>query len=360
MLDTMTQASQLTTLQSRATRLREALSGYSSFIAAARSADPLPLLQDLACDWLRAEELEIHVPAGTAPLSCDDERIICGPVLIGRRVVGRIEARRSKPFDEDDRALLGALGQIVGAALDYSLLQCQLDERAAQAQANSDTLDQLLAFGRVVVSGSPDPRDLARQIVMQVPAMVNGERASLLLLPAEQDDEPALVLSNGHFTSAERAREVSQYGLAGLVLRERAPMMIDETDTDRRWLGLRLSQSDMRTRCAMAVPLLWGARPVGALTVTTTYSRLFNTIQLNLLELVACHVSLAVHTATLDARGAALAAGLSAMSTYLEAALVELRAGNMAALATVAAVAERLREEQAALLGGDSGAPLLG
>ncbi|HMQ31825.1 MAG TPA: GAF domain-containing protein [Chloroflexaceae bacterium] len=342
---------QLTLLQSRAARLREALAGYNAFIAAARASDPLPKLQDLACDWLHAEELKIQVPAGTAPLSCDDARAICGPVVIGRRVVGRIEARRGRPFDEDDQAMLGALGQIVGAALEYSSLRGQLEEQVCQAQAHADTLDRLLAFGRGVVRGSPDPLDLAREIVVQVPAMVGGERASLLLLPAEPEDEPAMVLSNGAVTSAERAREVCEHGLAGLVLRERAPMIIDETDTDRRWLGLRLSRSDQRTRCAMAVPLIWGERVVGALTVTTTESRLFNTVQLNLLELVACNVSLAVHTATLEARTAAVAAGLGAMATYLEAAVRELRAGNQAALATVAAVAERLRAEQQALSG---------
>jgi GAF domain-containing protein len=347
----MTQTLQLSNLQSRTARLREALVGYSDFIAAARDADPLPRLQDLACDWLHAEELEIRVPAGTGLLTYEDARTISGPVIIGRRVVGRIVAKRGRPFDEDDQALLSALGQIIGAALEYSSLQCQLEERAAVARAHADTLDQLLEFGREVVRGSPDPMALARRIVMEVPAMVGGERASLLLLPAEQADEPALALSNGQFTSTERAHEVIEHGLAGLVLRERAPIIIDETDTDRRWLSLRLTQSDQRTRCAMAVPLLWGERIVGALTVTTTQSRLFSGVQLNLLELVACHVSLAVHTANLEAQIAAVAASLGAMATYLEVALRELRAGNPAALAMVEAVAERLREEQQALKG---------
>jgi hypothetical protein len=345
----MTPALQLSNLQSRATRLREALAGYSDFVAAARDIDPLPRLQDLACDWLHAEELEIRVPAGVVALSCDEPGTMSGPVIIERRVVGRIVARRKRPFDEDDKALLAALGQIVGAALEYSALQCQLEERASTARAHAETLDQLLAFGREVIKGSPDPTALARQIVMDVPAMVGGERASLLLLPAEQADEPALVLSNGQHTSIKRAQEVIEHGLAGLVLRERAPMIIDETDTDRRWLSLRLTRGDQRTRCAMAVPLIWGERLVGALTVTTTQSRLFSGVQLNLLELVACHVSLAVHTANLEARSAANAASFGAMATYLESALRELRAGNMAALGIIDAVVERLREEQRAL-----------
>lgn len=331
--------------------MREALAGFGAFVAAARQADPLPTLQDLACDWLHAEELVIRVPAGTDPLSYDDARVISGPVVIGRRAVGRIEARRARPFDEDDRALLGALGQIVGAALESASLRGQLEQQAGEARANAETLDQLLAFGRAVVSGPSEPLDLARQIVTEVPGMLGGERASLLLLPLEEGDEPALVLSTGGCATAERAREVIEDGLAGLVLRERAPMIIDETDTDRRWIGLRLSRSDMRTRCAMAAPLLWGNTVLGALTVTTTHSRLFNPVQLNLLELVACHVALAIHRATLTTQAAALAAGLGALATYLDAALAELRAGNMGALETVVAVAERLRAEQSALAG---------
>lgn len=337
--------------QSRASRLREALFGYGAFLAAARRTDPLPTLRDLACDWLRVEDLRIDVPAGTRPLHSDDPHHLCGPVLIGRRVIGRIEAQRTRPFDDDDHALLAALGQIIGAALEYSSLQGQLTEWAGDVRAHDDTLDQLLAFGRSVVSGPSEPLALAHQIATQVPAMLGGERASLLLLPVEGFDEPVLMLSSGVTTSTERAYEVAEHGLAGLVLRERAPMIIDETDTDHRWVGMRLSQNDSRTRCAMAAPLLWGERPVGALTVTTTQSRLFNPTQLNLLELVACHTSLAVHSTTLDARTSATAASLGALATYLDAALLDIRQGNLGALETVAAVAARLRAEQLALSG---------
>lgn len=335
----------------RATRLREALSGYGAFLAAARRPDPLPILRDLACDWLRAEDVIIHIPVGHSTHSCDEPGHMCGPITISRRVVGQIEAHRSRPFDEDDHALLGMLGQMLGAVLEYAALQGQLNERSYAVQAHSDTLDQLLAFGREVLRGASDPIDLATQIVGQVPLMVNGERASLLLLPLEAGDDPILVLSNGDRVSAERAREVSEHGLAGLVLREQAPMIIDETDTDQRWLGLRLNADDHRTRCAMAVPLRWGEQISGALTVTTTESRLFNPTQLDLLELVACHVSLAIHSTQADARLAATAATLGALATYLEAGLAAAAQGDMSiALALTATVAERLRAEQAALL----------
>lgn len=346
-----TTPSQISTLQGRIARLREALAGGGAFFVAARKPDPLPGLQDLAGDWLLAEEVALSVPAGTGPLSSDEPDRLCAPITIGRRVVGRIEARRSRPFDEDDRALGGALGQIIGAALEQSMLQGQLDLLSGQAQANSDTLERLLACGRAVVGAAASPTILAGQIATMLPDMVGGERASVLLLSHTPDGDPALLLSNGFSTTAERAREVAEHGLAGMVLRDRAPLIIDETDTDRRWVGLRLSQNDLRTRCAMAVPLLWGGQAIGALTVTTTQSRLFNTAQLDLLELVACHAAIALHAARLEEQLAQLATRLDGMACALEAALRSAAVGDPGSLATAWEVVAQLRAEQACLVG---------
>lgn len=348
----------ITSLQQRTARMREALLGCGAFWGAARHTDPLPTLRDLACDWLQAEDLDIIVPAGTGRLQSEDPGEICAPITIGRRVVGRLEAHRSRPpFDEDDRALARALGPIVGAVLEQSSMQSLVDQYAHQAQANADTLDLLLTFGRRVVSATADPLQLALQLATQVPSMVGGERASLLLIPPDAPDEPVLVLSNGTISSAERAREVRDSGLAGLVLRDRAPMIIDETDTDRRWLALKLRESDSPTRCAMAVPLSWGDRLLGALTVTTTQTHLFNTPQLNLLELVACHISLAVQAANLETRLTRLTETLADANARLGAGLKAANAALLngeqselaAALAVIAQAAGDLGQAEAAM-----------
>lgn len=348
-------SSQITSLQGRASRLRDALVGCGTFFAAGRRADPLPVLHELAAEWLQAEELTIVVPSGTGLLWSEEPDRLVGPVLIGRRTVGRIEARRARAFDEDDRALLQALGQLIGAMLDQSSLQGQIEQYASQVQANAQTLDQLLDFGRRVVAGAIDSEQLALQLATQVPAMVGGERASLLLLPPDAPDAPVLVLSNGTIVSPDRAREVRAHGLAGLVLADRAPVMIDETDTDRRWLGLKLSRNDSRTRCAMATPLIWGEQLLGALTVTTTHSRLFNTPQLNLLELIACHIALAVQTANLEAHLRRLSGTLGVLAGDLEMLVNAARAGTPGALEAMSSVVARLRVEQATLRGRPAG-----
>jgi GAF domain-containing protein len=331
-------------------RLREALAGCGAFFAVGRrEADPLPALRDLSADWLHAEGLEIIVPAGTGALRSEDPGLLCGPIVIGRRVIGRLEARRSRPFDDDDRALLGALGQIIGAVLEQSTQQSQLDQHYHQAQANADTLDRLLGFGRLVVSAVADPQRLALELVTQVPEMVTGERASLLLIPPDRPDTPVLVLSNGSVASAERAREVRESGLAGLVFSSRAPMIIDETDTDRRWLSLSRGENDAPTRCAMAVPLIWGEHIIGALTVTTTQTHLFGTPQLNLLELVACHISLAIHAASVDSSLTRASDALGATVGDLQAALCQARSGDPAALGRLENLVARLAAEQRSL-----------
>ncbi len=328
-------------------RLREALSGCGAFFAAGRrEADPLPALRDLAADWLHAEQLEIVVPAGTGALRSEEPGLLCGPISIGRRAIGRIEARRTRPFDEEDRALLSALGQIIGAVLEQSAQQSQLDQHFHQAQANADTLDRLLGFGRLVVRADADPRHLALALVTEVPQMVTGERASLLLIPVDGRDMPVLALSNGSFASPERAREVRDSGLAGLVLSSREPMIIDETDTDRRWLSLNARESDAPTRCAMAVPLIWGDRLPGSLTVTTPHTHLFGTPQLNLLELVACHISLAIHAASVDACLARLNDTLSDQIRDLDLALAAARGGDAAALDRMQQLIQQLAANQ--------------
>ncbi|MEF3273365.1 MAG: GAF domain-containing protein [Chloroflexus sp.] len=343
-------ATQLVAAQRRAARLRNALMMVGSFFATARQPDPLPMLRDLCSEWLLADKVDIIIPAGTGSLQSHAPTMLVGPITIGQRMIGRIEVTRTTPpFDSDDRELLTALGQIIGTVLEQASLQGQLEQYLNQARAHADTLDQLLQFGRLVISATTDPFHLGLQLATQVPAMVGGERASLLLIPLDNEQAPMLLLSNGHVSTPERAREVREHGFAGLVLREGHPLIIDETEADRRWLSLRVREVDAPTRCAMAAPLRWGQRLLGALTVTTTQSRRFNSSHLNLLELVACHISLAIYAADLETRRKQNAKRLSEIEANIRAVLAAARTGDAQAFAKLEQELIRLRELQQAL-----------
>jgi GAF domain-containing protein len=340
----------VTSLYSRTARLRHALLGFGSFFTAAYHDDPLPHLRDLASDLLSADHLDIVVPAPIHTTIYHPNRL-CSPILIGRRAVGAIEAARRVPFDEDERILSDTIGQIIGAVLERSTLESQYQQVRTQVQANTETLDVLLDFSRQMSHTSPDLVHLGLQLAVQVPRMVGGERASLLILPLDQSDEPKLLLSNGVVATPERARSVQQQGLAGMVLRDRHPLIIDETHTDTRWLSLSPQETEQPTRCAMAVPLVWGPRLLGALTVTTTQTHLFDTPQLHLLELIACHVALALHCTNLDAQlqalHAALAQSTAEIACNLAAAQQHLACNNLPelgkALEAIAAINAQLQ-----------------
>jgi GAF domain-containing protein len=312
-------------LQDSVTRLRHILAQLPELFHAAAHEDPLPAMQRLAADLLEADSLQILIPAGLERGHTAELGRISVPVLLGGRPTGRMDAHRAYPFDDDDRAVARAIGQMVGMVLEQSAAYSQLNQYRDQVQANDDTLDQLLSFARHIVSGTANQRELAVRLATQVLHMVGGERASILLFPLDQPEQPVLIFHTGVVASPERAIAVRDQGLAGVVLRERRPLIIDETDTDRRWLSLGHHEVPAATRCAMAVPLLWGERIVGVLTVTTTRSRLFNTPQLNLLELVACHVSLALRSAELEERLVSLHDTLAGTHQALAAAVETAR-----------------------------------
>lgn len=291
---------QINTLVDQNARLHQALNQFGLFFEAAHERDPLPLLRELTCELFQADDLQIDIPAGRYHPSDEDSHILTQSIALSGRTVGRFTARRARPFDTQDHELAFVVGQVLGIVLEQLSLYSQVEQYQQQAQANADTLDRLLVFKRQVVSNLGSPEQIALTLAALIPDMIGCERASLLLTSMNKPNMPQLVLSNGTVASSARARTVHEEGLAGLVFRERRPLIIDETDTDRRWMSLE--QYGSPTRCAMAAPLIWGDQILGVLTVTTTRSRLFNTSHLNLLELIAHNISLALYSANFKAR----------------------------------------------------------
>ncbi len=286
--------------QESGNRIRHALANLGLFFEAARERDPLSSLQEIASDLLQTDDLEIAIPAGVDPVQYADAQTLVLPITLSGRPIGRLRMQRKRAFDAEDRTIAFMISQIISVVLEQSSLHGQIEQYHQQARANADTLEQLLTFKRQIVGGVPDPLHVALLLTTHVPEMVGGDRASLLIVPEDQPDMPQLVLSNGTIASLERAREVRATGLAGLVFRECRPLIIDETETDQRWVSMSLKSFEAPSRCAMAVPVVWANQILGVLTVTTTHSRLFDPSHLNLLELVAHNMSLALHSATLN------------------------------------------------------------
>jgi hypothetical protein len=342
-------------LQGKLKRYHRFLAAFSSLLAVSGQSDPIPGLKEIAAHLLQADEVEIVVPSGLAPAPQGVLHYLERPVPIGGRPLGSLRAWRSHPFDEDDLAMATCIGQIAGDVFERVALQSRVDEQQYAAEAYAATCEQLLAFGRYLNSSNSTPLQAAVELAIRVPEMVGADRASLLLLGLDGQDEPLLILSNGNIAPIARAIMVRDQGLAGLVLRESRSLIIDQTDTDHRWLALNTRDSGAPTRCAMAVPLNWADSPLGVLTVTTTRSNVFGTSHLSLLELTGSYVALALrhaemhdawrhynrHVATVQAQ----------IDTALDDARLHMQAGDFDQLAEMLAQIRSANARFASLAG---------
>jgi signal transduction protein with GAF and PtsI domain len=337
-------------LREHSARLRNALSSSAAFFTYTHKADPLPYLEELAGEWLNAEQVEIIVPAVPGSVEQPEPHTYTGLIMIGRQVVGRLVVRRRQPFDAVDELLLQTLGELLGAVLNTASTQSMVDQYRNQALAYAETLDTLLDFARGGIDADTDLPQLALKLTAYLPRMVGGDRASLLLIPGDGQADPQLYLSTGQILSPERARQVRDDGLAGIVLREQRPIIIDETETDRRWLDVSAREIEIPTRCAMAAPLRRGSHIRGVITVTTAQTHLFDTTQLNLLELTGCHISLVLQTAQLEQQRKHLITQTSAGSQRITAAVQDARTAlATGAYESLQAILDRLAGEAAAL-----------
>ncbi len=298
-------------------RLHYILENLGLFFEAVHEHDPLPLLCDLTAELLDTHDVEIAIPSGISVSHGSDAYLLGQAIAIKGQPIGRLVVRRATPFSSEERALAFMIAQLVGVVVEQNSLQGQIVQYHQQVQANTETLDQLLNLKRQIVSGHLNPQEVSMRLTTHVQVMVGGERASLLIVSNDNCDSPQLFLSDGTVATTERACEVRDHGLAGMVLRERRPLIIDETDTDQRWVSMSLDTYEAPSRCAMAVPLIWGDKILGVLTVTTTRSHLFGTLHLGLLELIGHNVALALRSVSLHTRMQRLSAMMAEISTTL-------------------------------------------
>lgn len=312
-------------LQGKIKRYHRFLAAFSSLLAVAGQSDPIPGLKEIAAHLLQADEVDIIVPAGLTQVPQGVIHYLERPVPIGGRPLGSLRAWRSYPFDEDDLAMATCIGQIAGDVFERAALQSRVDEQQYAAEAYAATCDQLLAFGQYLNNGNNTPLQAAVELAIRVPEMVGADRASLLLLGLDGKDEPLLILSNGSISSTARAIMVRDQGLAGMVLRENRSIIIDQTDTDQRWLALNTRDSGAPTRCAMAVPLNWAGSTLGVLTVTTTRSNVFGTSHLSLLELASSYVALALRHAEMHSAWRSYSQHVATIQAQIDTALEQAR-----------------------------------
>ena len=157
---------------------------------------------------------------------------------------------------------------------------------------------RLVAFEQLgsLLAGSERIERALEQILRVAARVTDSEHGSLLLLEADESRvRYRVTLKQGDVLPLSvTAGPILKYGLAGWALRERRADIVEDTERDTRWLPMP-GLDEMRS--VLVVPLLYGERALGVLTLAAPAPRHYSRRSL------AITSALAAYAVTLLARG---------------------------------------------------------
>lgn len=128
-------------------------------------------------------------------------------------------------------------------------------------------------------------RDVLQQVLQTMLRRTNATAGSILVLNDHGEVIEGCLVNNGVSRPLPSMgySEVVQHGLAGWVVRNRRPVVVNSTRNDPRWLRRAWEENEGRAQSAMGVPLIVGGRIVGVLTMVRPEPQPFTEADLNLM-----------------------------------------------------------------------------
>lgn len=234
------------------------------------------------------------------------------PDIDGQELIAELKAHESRPFtpailitaSEDLQSRVTALD--AGAddvlvkpveiaellARVRSLLRLQRSQRSLQAEQRKT---QLLLHLTRELGGTSDLEALLTRFLDHLADAVGAVRASIIL--TDPNDESISCYSNSRNPASPLLGEVLKDGVAGWALREKEPIIIDDTRTDSRWIG---DASYHRTvRSVASMPVMREGRALGVITLVHHLPNYFAAEHIDLLHSVAAQSAVALESAQL-------------------------------------------------------------
>jgi PAS domain S-box-containing protein len=169
------------------------------------------------------------------------------------------------------------------------------------------------------LAGALDLRTVLTRVLFAAINNVGGERGTIVVL----DDnlravDSAIVLGKQIRQDQEtttQLRDTIDRGLAGWVIRNRQPALIQDTSRDERWLRKADDHFDQSgAKSAICVPLLAREKLVGVLTLVHPVPKAYNDEHLDLMQTIADQAGLAVLNARLYAESQRQARVMTALA----------------------------------------------
>lgn len=250
----------------------------------------------------------VRVGDDDTPLS-----ILAVPMTLSGRTIGMLSVQSYQPavYTEDDVQILSTLAnQAAIAAQNGRLfketqrlaqeLEQRVIERTAQLQREQQNTETLLRILTEVSSSLDLDRALNRTLALLNDA-VGAEQGTIMLLNAEDN---LLHYRAGYGYLSDRISTGGRgftlkvgEGLAGWVLKNREPALVNDLLLDSRWV--RAASTSREHRSAIVIPLLAAEDIIGVLMVFHRKPNFFSPELLNLVRAIAGQVAVAINNAHL-------------------------------------------------------------
>jgi two-component system, NtrC family, sensor histidine kinase KinB len=167
--------------------------------------------------------------------------------------------------------------------------------------ATQASLELLYNISRELTS-SLNLHNVLSRVLFLFTKNVGAERGSLIVLDEEQKPVEGAIVLDGQLDphKAEQLQATLDQGLAGWVVQNKEPVLIDNTANDERWLH-RPDDEENRTgpKSAICIPLLVQNELVGVLTLVHPEIDFFSKEKMTLLQTIAGQAGIAIYNARL-------------------------------------------------------------
>jgi PAS domain S-box-containing protein len=242
----------------------------------------------------------------------ETESIIAVPMFLGNKPVGMLSAQCYKQhvYTEDDQQILSTFANQAIVAIQNARLFAETQrlaqeleqrviERTAQLQREQRNTETLLRILTEVSASLDLDRALNRTLALLNEA-IGAEQGTIMLLDPE-DNLLHYRAGYGYLAKSDPAQrgftlKVGE-GLAGWVVKNRQAVLIEDLESDPRWV--KTPASDPGHRSAIVAPLVVGEDVIGALLVFHRQPHFFSPELLNLVQAIAGQVGVAINNANL-------------------------------------------------------------